>query len=96
MRTAVLAIAVFVALVLAVPTMAMTHGGEDDIDGKITIALADGHNGEYATVENGELRVDFDRLNETMYHQPTRRIRSISNENQIYTTVVPLATHDDS
>ena len=96
MRTGALAVAVVVALALAVPMIAMTHGGEDDVDGKVTIAPADGPNGEYATVEDGELRVDFDRLNETMYHQPTRRIRSISNENQIYTTVVPLATHDDS
>ena len=51
---------VVIALVLAVPTMAMTHSGEDDIDGKITIALADGHNGEYAIVEDGELPVDFE------------------------------------
>ena len=64
MRTAVLVIAVVVALALAVPTVAMTQGGEDDVDGKVTIAPADGPNGEYATVENGELRVDFDRLND--------------------------------
>ncbi|PSQ39855.1 hypothetical protein BRD07_08315 [Halobacteriales archaeon QS_9_68_42] len=64
MRTGVLAVAVVVALALAVPTVAMTQGGEDDVDGKVTIAPADGHNGEYATVEDGELRVDFDRLND--------------------------------
>ena len=64
MRTGVLAVAVVVALALAVPTVAMTQGGEDDVDGKVTIAPADGPNGEYATVENGELRVDFDRLND--------------------------------
>ena len=49
-----------VALILAVPTVAMIHGGKDDVDGKVTIAPADGPNGEYATVENGELRVDFE------------------------------------
>ena len=64
MRTGVLAIAVVVALALAVPTVAMTQGGEDDVGGKVTIAPADGPNGEYATVENGKLRVDFDRLND--------------------------------
>ncbi|PSQ14283.1 hypothetical protein BRD02_09910 [Halobacteriales archaeon QS_8_69_73] len=64
MRTGVLAVAVVVALALAVPTVAMTHGGEDDVDGKVTIAPAAGPNGEYATVEDGELRVDFDRLND--------------------------------
>jgi hypothetical protein len=64
MRTGVLAVAVVVALALAVPTVAMTQGGEDDIDGKVTIAPADGPNGEYAAVEDGELRVDFDRLND--------------------------------
>ena len=64
MRAGVLVIAVVVALALAVPTVAMTHGGEDDVDGKVTIAPADGPNGEYATVEDGELRVDFDRLND--------------------------------
>ena len=64
MRTGVLAVAVVVTLALAVPTVAMTHGGEDDVDGKVTIAPADGPNGEYAAVENGKLRVDFDRLND--------------------------------
>ena len=64
MRTGVLVVAVVVTLALAVPTVAMTHGGEDDVDGKVTIAPADGPNGEYATVEDGKLRVDFDRLND--------------------------------
>jgi len=49
-----------VALALAVPTVAMIHGGEDGVDGKVTVAPADGPDGEYATVENGELRVDFE------------------------------------
>ena len=94
-----LALVVLSVLGVVVPTAAVHGGGHDQAFAGppgVSLQPADGPNGEYATVENGELRVDFDRLNETMYHQPTRRIRSISNENQIYTTVAPLATHDDS
>ena len=47
-------------LTLAVPTVAMIHSGKDDVDGKVTVAPASGPNGEYATVEDGELRVDFE------------------------------------
>ena len=68
-----------IALALAVPTVAMTRDGEAQIDGKVTVAPANGPNGEYAAVT----------------HSNTT-IRNISDENQIYTTVAPLTTHDDS
>ena len=60
MRASILAGVVVIAPALAVPTVTMTHGGEDDVDGKVTVAPADGPSGEYATVEDGELRVDFE------------------------------------
>ena len=44
---------------LTVPTLAMTQGGEE-VDEKITIAPANDLTGEYANVEDGELRVDFE------------------------------------
>jgi len=40
MRTGVLTIAVVIVLALAVPTVAMTHGGKNNVDGKVTIAPA--------------------------------------------------------
>jgi len=77
----------------------MTYGGENDLDRKVIIAPADGPSSEYAIIKDGELRVDFDRLNDEAIPIVTRydmTIRNISNENQIYTAVTPLATHDDS
>jgi hypothetical protein len=64
MRAGVIAVAVLIAVAVVVPTVAMSHGGEDDVDGTVTLAPADGPNGQYATVDEGELRVDFDRLND--------------------------------
>jgi len=60
MRTGVLASVVVIAPALAVPIVAMIHDSEDDINGKIIVAPADGPNSEYATVEGGKLRVDFE------------------------------------
>jgi len=77
----------------------MTYGGENDLDRKVIIAPADSPNSEYAIIKDGELRVDFDRLNDEAIPIVTRydmTIRNISNENRIYTAVTPLATHDDS
>ncbi|QLD88811.1 hypothetical protein HWV07_07095 [Natronomonas salina] len=56
-------IILIVAATLAVPTVAMTTSGSDQIDSAVELAPHDGPNGKYATVEDGELRVDFDRLN---------------------------------
>ena len=60
MRTGVLTSVVVIAPALAVPIVAMIHDSEEDIDGTVTIAPADGPDGEYATVEDGELWVDFE------------------------------------
>jgi hypothetical protein len=62
MRLDLLAVLVVVLAVLAVPTAAVT-GGEDDL-GPVRLAPHDGPNGQYATVEDGELEVDFDGLND--------------------------------
>ena len=42
------------------PIVTMTYGAEDNIDRKVTVALADGRNGEYTIVEDGELPVGFE------------------------------------
>ncbi|PSP83446.1 hypothetical protein BRC83_07090 [Halobacteriales archaeon QS_1_68_17] len=58
-------VAAVIAVALAVPTAAVTMGEDDaGTGGALTIAPSEGPNGEYATVEDGELRVDFDRLND--------------------------------
>lgn len=64
MRPRLVAISLFVAIALVVPTVAMSGGGVDDVDGKVELVPHDGPNGEYATVEDGEIRVDFAQLNE--------------------------------
>ncbi|MDL0124726.1 PKD domain-containing protein [Halobacterium salinarum] len=38
--------------------------GTDDVDGKVELAPAGGPNGEYAVIEDGELRIDFGSLND--------------------------------
>ena len=50
----------------------MTHGGEDNIDGKVTAVPADGPNSEYDTVKDGELRINFERLNDEAIPTVTR------------------------
>ena len=58
MRTGLVAVAVHVvALALAVPTVAMTRDGEAQIDGKVTVAPANGPNGEYAAVTHSNATV---------------------------------------
>ena len=54
----------FVVAVVAVPATAAVTMGTDDIDGKVELAPAEGPNGEYAVLEDGELRIDFDSLND--------------------------------
>lgn len=53
-----------VAATLAVPTLAMTTGGSDHVDSVVKLSPHDGPNGEYASIQNGELRVDFEQLND--------------------------------
>lgn len=66
MRLRILAVVVLVAASLAVPTVAMSSdgGGEDDVDGSVELSPYDGPNGEYASLQDGEIRIDFDRLND--------------------------------
>lgn len=64
MRLDVLAVAAVVVVVLAVPTAAMATGGEDTVGGSVELSPHHGPNGEYASISDGELRVDFDALND--------------------------------
>lgn len=57
-----LVVAAAVVLALAVPTAAVT-ASEDDLGG-VVLAAHDGPNGQYATVQNGELSVAFEELND--------------------------------
>ena len=61
MRLRLLVVAVFVASALVVPTAAVTSGEDESA---VALSPHEGPNGDYATVEDGELRVDFDRLND--------------------------------
>ena len=54
----------FVVAVVAVPATASVTAGTDDVDGKVELAPAGGPNGEYAVLEDGELRIDFESLND--------------------------------
>ncbi|MFP8956518.1 hypothetical protein ACLI4Y_07305 [Natrialbaceae archaeon A-CW3] len=58
MRSIILVIAAVLALTLAVPTAAISLEPTDTTDSLILEASS-----QYATIEDGELRVDFDRLN---------------------------------
>jgi hypothetical protein len=53
-----------VAATLAVPTLATTTGGSDQVGSVVELSPHDGPNGDYASIEDGELRVDFERLND--------------------------------
>lgn len=64
MHLRLVAVVALVAAALVVPTAAMTTDGEDDVDSLVGLSPHDGSNGEYATVANGELRVDFEGLND--------------------------------
>ena len=57
-------IAFLVIAVVAVPATAAVTAGTDDVAGKVEIAPSGGVNGEYAVVEDGELRIDFESLND--------------------------------
>lgn len=57
-------VTLLVVAVLVVPTAAAVTAGTDDVDGKVELEPAGGSNGEYAVIEDGELRLDFERLND--------------------------------
>jgi len=65
MRLNVLAVVALLLAGLAVPTAAAVTGENAGTDetGAITLASAEGPNGEYATVDDGELAVELDGLN---------------------------------
>lgn len=69
MRLRFILVAVVVVLALAVPTMAMTTNdpggdGSETLADRIDISPSDGPNGQYATVEDDEIRIDFEGLND--------------------------------
>ena len=65
MRTGLVVAAVVVMLALAVPTMAVAGAsGGEDVSNVVELSPHDGPNGKYATIVDGELRVDFEGLNE--------------------------------
>jgi hypothetical protein len=57
-------VTVLIVVSLVVPTAAAVTAGTDDVDGKVELEPAGGPNGEYAFIEDGELRLDFGRLND--------------------------------
>lgn len=56
-----LGLAAVAVLALAVPTVAFSGGGEDELE-PLALQPHDGPNGEYATVVDGEIELAFDRL----------------------------------
>jgi hypothetical protein len=66
-------VTLLVVAVLVVPTAAAVTAGTDDVDGKVELEPAGGPNGEYAFIEDGELRLDFGRLND----QATTRVDNV-------------------
>jgi len=65
MRLKALAVVALLLAGLAVPTAAAVtnDGPASDDAGAVTLSAADGPNGAYATVEDGELGIEFDDLN---------------------------------
>ncbi|PSQ48701.1 hypothetical protein BRD19_05700 [Halobacteriales archaeon SW_7_65_23] len=57
-------VTLLVVAVVAVPATAAVTTGTDDVDGRVELAPAEGPNGEYAVIEDGELRIDFEGLND--------------------------------
>lgn len=65
MHLRLLALALVVVAALVVPTAAVTHGGgSDEVASAVELVPHSGPNGQYASIDDGELRVDFERLND--------------------------------
>lgn len=61
-RPTVAVLVLAIAALLAIPTAAVSVG-QDEV-GPVTLSPHSGPNGQYATVTGGELKIDFDKLND--------------------------------